>query len=527
MRDVPRGMLSQHTVTLSQKYETRRSRRRRWLRRSILVTCGVYGALTFLATHICARGRLSALTVQKNELLDLSHPRTPLVSEGSYAYATLVTSKDALPGAFLIGVQWRELNPKWERIVIILDGSVHRQDTDDLAKVFTRLLFTSYQFTDSDTKISFPYLTGWLAKFELLRLQEYSRILYADADISMFRDCKEMMNFEYAVQRTFGVFFVPSTLDGGTYVLTPDLNAWETFVETSHSIANNKRLKSFVYRSIGDADQGIVDFIAREGIINFTRLQPTFVQLKRIPALFPNLFMPRCGVHFSTRKPWEIWSHKDNKAFLPLVLHWRTEFTRACDLSHNIHMCERLGARFQQENRQILRATFFQWLLGMRPFNIKVENYKQGWIHELRKVELLHREAAGATLFDTETFANECELIVARNYTAYNYCVNEQSFVSPDRMCNREVGLVKLHFADIFPYRCTRVSSNGQILDLFTDSFLRYLARTNSVSDAEMRPCIYLMAKMCTSVNLKMENGKWLRKARLDLQHMRVRQQKK
>ena len=519
--------LTKHTVTKSQKCETRRTRRRRSLRRSILVTCGVCGALTFLATHICARGRLSALTVQKNELLDLSHPRTPLVSEGSYAYATLVTSKDALPGAFLIGVQWRELNPNWERIVIILDGSVHRQDADDLAQVFTRLLFSSYEFTDLDTKISFPYLAGWLAKFELLRLQEYSRILYADADISMFRDCAEMMNFEFAVQSTLGVFFVPSTVDGGTCVLTPDLNAWDKFVETSHSIANNKHLKSFVYRSIGDADQGMVDFIAREGIINFTRLQPTFVQLKRVPALYPNLFMPRCGVHFSSRKPWEIWSDKDNKAFLPLVLYWRSEFTRACDLSHNIRMCEHLGARFQQENRQILRATFFQWLLGMRPFNIKVENYKPGWIHELRKVEFLHSKAVGTTLFDTETFANECELTVAWNYTVLSYCLNKQSFNTPDHMCGRKVGLVKLHFADIFPYRCTRVSSNVEIVDLFTDSFLRHLASTNLVSDAEMRPCIYLIAKMCTSVNLKIENRKWLRKARLDLRHIGVRQLQK
>ena len=150
--------LTKHTVIKGRKYESRRTRRRRSLQRSILVTCGVYGALTFLATHICARARLSALTVQKNELLNLSHPRTPLVSKGSYAYATLVTSKDALPGAFLIGVQWRELNPNWERIVIILDGSVHRQDADDLAKVFTRLLFSSYQFIDLDIKISFPYL---------------------------------------------------------------------------------------------------------------------------------------------------------------------------------------------------------------------------------------------------------------------------------------------------------------------------------------------------------------------------------
>jgi hypothetical protein len=108
-----------------------------------------------------------------------------------------------------------------------------------------------------------------------------------------------------------------------------------------------------------------------------------------------------------------------------------------------------------------------------------------------------------------------------------SYCFNKQSFISPDHMCHRKVGLVKLHFADIFPYRCTRVSSNGQILDLFTDSFLRHLARTNLVSDAEMRPCIYLIAKMCTSVNLKIENRKLLRKARLDLRHIGVRQLKK
>ena len=475
----------------------------------------------FFSEHLYAERRLSMLSVQSGELLRMyPQPVHVKLVQDKFAYATLVTSERSIPGALVLGMQMRELCPSCERIVILAGDAGNSTDIKNLATVFTRYLFSSYEFIDASTREAFPYLRGWLAKYELLRLVEYDRIMFFDADVSLFRDCWSISKHKYAAQHTLGFSYVPSTLDGGVYVLTPDLRLWENLVHTVRNIASNQNLHDFVFRRVGDADQGVLDYMARRRGLNVSRLHPTYVQLKRVAQLYPNLFRPKCGLHFSTDKPWEPWYKKDVKPQLPLVLYWRHEFVRLCAYHREISLCESLGKRFLYENRQILRASFLQWLLGTNPLKIRVQSYRPGKIHELQNMELMaEADASEQTFMNTEMFANDCQLTVTSD-VKLQYCVDELS-LNPDllHMCADGVGIQTIYFDVASPYMCTKAKIGKRTSRVFTDAFIKHLTHTSMKSPAHLRPCIYLTAKICTSVSVHMGSSV-SHFAKLDLQDL-------
>lgn len=500
-------------------HRSNRSRRNRALR-CVLCSSLFYYLVLFFSEHFYAEQRLSMLSVQKGELLRMyPQPVQMKAVQDKCAHATLVTSERSIPGALVLGMQMRELRPSCERIVILTVDTINTLDMKNLATLFTRHLFSSYEFIDRSTREAFPYLRGWLAKFELLRLVEYDRIIFFDADVLLFRDCWSISKYKYAAQRTFGFSYVPSTLDGGIYVFTPDFLLWENLVHEMRNVASNNDLREFIFRRIGDADQGVLDFMSRHSGLNITRLYPTYVQLKRVAQLYPNLFRPKCGIHFSTDKPWEPWYKKDVKPHLPLVLYWRQEFVRLCAHHRKISLCESLSRQFLHENRQILRASFLQWLLRTDPLGIRIQSYRPGKIHELRNMEFLTADASEQTFVNTEIIANECQL-TATSDVKLQYCVNELS-LNPDlrNMCAHGVGRQTIHFDVASPYLCTQAKIGEGMSRVFTDAFIKHLTHTSMKSPERLRPCIYLAAKICTSVSIHMGSSV-AHFAKMDLQDL-------
>ena len=77
---------------------------------------------------------------------------------------------------------------------------------------------------------------------------------------------------------------------------------WENLVHEMRNVASNndlRELSSAVWRLIR-----CVGLYVSDSGLNITRLYPTMYNW-RVAQLYPNLFRPKCGIHFSTDKPWE------------------------------------------------------------------------------------------------------------------------------------------------------------------------------------------------------------------------------
>ena len=501
--------------TLSHHARRRSTRRNIFRRLMCVLLCSSTTAVIYFGGCMTSAKWLSSLTVTRQVLSQLGTPTTVSLPLGRYAYATLVTTHTALPGAISLASSWKELNPTWDRLVVILYGAIQAPHLADLKLVFTKLIFAETSaYVNENTTGRMPFLTGWLAKFELLRQMDYTTILYVDADVVMFRDCSELVLHKYAFQMTFGIFYAPFATDGGMYVLTPNISAWHELKHIAGHIGTDSDLDRFIHRPVGYGDQGLVDYALRHGRLRFERLEPKYVQLKRIPYMFPNLFVPICGIHFPTSKPWDNWAERDVLPFLPLVLFWRGELARYCASYPNLRLCGPLKARFKREERHMLRASFLSWLRGTPPFNIQMRHFLPSELHKLRHVEFRDDYMREVLPLHLDSFANECVLTVEPECVRIRYCIDTVALIKKDSCTRNETIKSVLFKRDSF-YTCTRLHTSEGLLDIFTESFIEKLSDTHMESVTQMRPCIYLIAKMCTTASLQMESGQ--REAQQDL----------
>ena len=119
----------------------------------------------------------------------------------------------------------------------------------------------------------------------------------------------------------------------------------------------------------------------------------------------------------------------------------------------------------------------------------------------------------------TEIIANECQL-TATSDVKLQYCVNELS-LNPDlrNMCAHGVGRQTIHFDVASPYSCTQAKIGEGMSRVFTDAFIKHLTHTSMKSPERLRPCIYLAAKICTSVSIHMGSSV-AHFAKMDLQDL-------